>query len=184
MTHLSQSRMRSLKSVYGSELLKVVPKSILRLLAQIEIEIEKLKYTPQWFERRISMVREVLLGWGPPPKPQPIPPVPAFYRISKISHWYRDHLDRIESMIADTVCSDAVGYESDQSPDKVIAAFNGHIAPIAKLYGFELQMELVHGCLAMRGDISKASAVLTVLCRENRTPEIDWLLDMVTLTQL
>jgi hypothetical protein len=95
-------------------------------------------------------------------------------------------MSRLQDMTADAVCRDAAGLGAlaKSSPDDVIATFNGHIAPIAKLYGFDLQMELIGDKLALRGDISKAHSVLLYLCQESRTPEIDWLLDCVALCRL
>ena len=88
-------------------------------------------------------------------------------------------------MANDAVCRSAIGYESNSSPHYHIEAFNEHIAPIAKLYGFELQMEVwSDGKLKLRGDVDKAQTVLLYLCRESRTREIDWLLDTVTWFQL
>jgi len=90
---------------------------------------------------------------------------------------------RIGDMAADAVCQAAVGFKSHDSADHTIAAFNAHIAPIAKLYDFQLQMDPSDGGLVLRGDIDKATCVLLYLCRESRTPAIDWLLDTVTWFQ-
>jgi hypothetical protein len=90
-------------------------------------------------------------------------------------------LDRIEDMMADAICRDAVGYKTGGSPHYAIAAFNGHIDPIARLYGFELRMELVDGALTLYGDVGKANCVLLYLTSEDRKPETDWLLDVVTI---
>jgi hypothetical protein len=60
-------------------------------------------------------------------------------------------------------------------------AFNDHIAPIAELYGFKLQMVIDGNSVVLRGDTNKALSVLTYLCSSQRTPEIDWMLDVVTV---
>lgn len=74
--------------------------------------------------------------------------------------------------------------QPDGSPDHTIEAFNAHIAPIAKLYGFPLEMKLSGDDVLLRGDIDKASCVLLYLCSQRRTPEIDWLLDTVRWFQV
>jgi hypothetical protein len=181
---LSPTRRRSLIREYSYKIIASLPTRILHLLAADQRKYDKFKLThPPSLERRIALVRE-FNGIEPPPPPPP-PAIPEFYRNTKISHWYKDHLDRIGDMAADTVCKEAVGYEGLGSPFDAIGAFNAHIAPIAKLYCFELRMEWeADGSLRLRGDISKASSVLLYLSSQNRTPEIDWMLDTVTWFQI
>jgi hypothetical protein len=110
-----------------------------------------------------------------------IPPIPEAYRIGKISHWLKDHLRRIKDTASDAVCRAATGFDVFLPADDLIATFNGHIAPIGKLYGFQLEM-VGHGdTIVLRGDIAKALSVLTYLSSQSRTPETDWLLDVVTV---
>lgn len=183
---LTRSRRATLIAKHGRHIIASMPRSILLRFAATEAQIEKLKQGPGWFKRRIDMIREVLLGWGPPPPPRPLPPVPARFRNTKISHWYKDHMRRIGEMAEDSVCRIAVGYEEPPcSPDDTIAAFNGRIAPIAKLYGFQLRMEKTPGeNIVLSGDTGKAGCVLLHLSSERRTPEIDWMLDVVTAWQM
>jgi hypothetical protein len=84
-------------------------------------------------------------------------------------------------MIADAVCMAATGHSDLASLTETAASFNHHIEPIAKLYGFELQMVVDGDGLVLRGNQSKALSVLMYVSTEKRTPEIDWMLDVVTM---
>lgn len=185
---LTRSRLTVLKAIHGYELIASLSKPkfkpILRWLSDIDKQIEKLKYSARWRANRIAMLREVFARRGPPPPPPPLPSVPDGYRSTKISHWYKDHLQRIGDMASDAACCAGVGLQSDGSPDRAIGAFNAHIAPIAKLYGFRLEMKLSGDDVVLRGDIDNASCVLLYLCSQRRTPEIDWLLDTVRWFQV
>ena len=184
---LTRSRLDSLRAIHGHKMVASLSRSILLWLAETEAQIEKLRYgNPRWFAKRIAMLREFRLQWGPTPPPRScqLPDVPETYRITKISHWYKDHLRRTEDMLSDAVCQESVGFKSSQSLDDTIVAFNAHIAPIAKLYRFQLQMALADDDIVLRGDAGKAYSVLLYLCRESRTPEIDWLLDTVMWFQI
>jgi hypothetical protein len=103
------------------------------------------------------------------------------YRSVKVGHWLKDHLRRIKDMAEDAVCAAATGFRDYESPEDAVAAFNDHITPIAELYGLKLQMLIDGGSGVLRGDINKALSVLTYLCSSQRTPEIDWMLDVVTV---
>jgi hypothetical protein len=177
---LSRSRLRVLKATHG-KIIGRLSKPVLRRLAAIDIEIEKLKYTPRWCARRIKLVRWLnRRSWLPDPPP-PLPPIPSQHWTTKISHWFRDHMNRIADILADAVCAAAVGHTPRLEVEDFIVAFNGRIAPIAELYDFELHVEKSGDKVVLRGDTGKATSVLLYLCRERRTPEIDWLLDVVTM---
>ena len=176
---LTKSRRNVLAATHGHAIL-ALPKSALRQLARIDIEIEKQKFkNPLWVAARRALVRFRNQRWRPQP-PLPRPPVPSAYRNIKISHWLKDHRRRIADWAADIVCRAATGFVDNRLPHYGIAAFNGHIAPIAKLYGFELQLEIVGDNVELRGDTNKALSVLMYLSSESRTREIDWMLDVVT----
>lgn len=181
---LTRDRLRSLKATHGYALISSLPRLVLLWLARTDVEIEKLKYTPSWFARRRELVRR-RNGWRPQP-PRPIPAVPSQYKTAKRSHWLKDHHRRIDEILATAVCMEATGPwpERPDQMSRYIEMFNAHIAPIAELYGFKLQMELSAGRIDLRGDISRASCVLLYLTSNSRTPETDWLLDIVTLVQL
>jgi hypothetical protein len=176
---LTKSRLKTLRATHGWQFVANMPKTALRRLAQIDVEIEKLKYTPGWVVGRKMLMRfRIGRGWPQAPKRR----IPNNgYRNTKISHWLKDHLRRIADMAADAVCRAANGFSDYQSPDSAVGAFNDHIAPIAELYGFKLQMVVDGECLVLRGDVGKALSVLTYLCSSQRTPEIDWMLDVVTV---
>src|SRR5262249_20064001 len=150
---------------------------MLRKLAQIDIDIEKLTNTSKWRAGRIALARfRIMRG------PQPKPPIPSNWpRSSKIGHWLKDHHARIEARLMDRVCRAANGFPDARPSEDDAAAFNAHIAPIAKTYGFKLDMGFEEGNPVLRGDISKAVSVPLYLCSAERTPEIDWMLDMVTM---
>jgi hypothetical protein len=175
-----------MQRIYRGIVFKSLPKPIQRLLVKQEIEYEKAKHcTPAALDRRIAMQRDRV--GRPLPPPAPPPRVPEHYYEMKRSHWYRDHLDRIEDMVADAVCRENVGF-STASPtpgaSSAMEAFNFHITPIGETYQFDLRMDLMSDRLVLLGDVGKATSVLLVLCRESRTPEIDWLLDIITLAQI
>jgi hypothetical protein len=151
----------------------------LRRLASINVEIEKLSNTPKWRAGRIILARFRNLRSWPDHPPRRIPRYE--FRSTKIGHWLKDHLKRIRDMAADAVCREANGFHDCQSPDSAVGAFNDHMAPIAKLYGFKLQMVVDGDRLKLDGDVNKALCVLMYLSTEKRTPEIDWMLDFVTV---
>lgn len=172
---LTKSRLKVLKAAHGWQLVATWPKAALRLLARTDVAIEKLTNTPRWRAGRIAL-QQFRIGRGPKTTKQRIPN--NGYRSAKVGHWLKDHSRRIKDMAEDAVCAAATGFGAYQSPAEAIAAFNDHITPIAKLYGFKLHVD---GDGILRGDISKATSVLTYLCSSQRTREIDWLLDMVTV---
>jgi hypothetical protein len=152
----------------------------LRLLAQTEVEIEKLTNTPKRRAGRIALAR--FRNLRIPTQPRPKRRIPNNgYRSVKVGHWLKDHLRRIKDMAEDAVCAAATGFRDYESPEDAVAAFNDHITPIAELYGFKLQMIIDGSGVGLRGDVNKALSVLTYLCSSQRTPEIDWLLDVVTM---
>jgi hypothetical protein len=153
-------------------------------MATMDVEIEKLKYSPRWCVRRIELLRR-RNGWRPQP-PRPVPSVPRHYKTGKRSHWLKDHHRRIEDILATAICMYATGPWTSR-PDQTardIEMFNGHIAPIAELYGFKLQMELNAGAVELRGDVNRARSVLLYITSNNRTPETDYLLDTLVLSQI
>jgi hypothetical protein len=186
---------------------------VLRRLARADIAIEKQKHSnPGWWAGRLALLRNRILRQ--PETPPPKPPVPDMYRSEKISNWLKDHNRRITNIIEDSACKSATGLHDGSFMDdyrsacSAVAAFNAHMAPIAELYGFKLEMEFAPRqqatggwvitdirivkdpgslteaadyALALHGDVNKALSVLTYLCSEKRTPEIDWMLDIVTL---
>ena len=173
---LTKSRLRTLIDLHGYQLVATAPKMALRLLARTDVAIEKLTNTPKWRAARIAL-QQFRIGRGPKTTKQRIPN--NGYRSAKVSHWLKDHLRRIKDMAEDAVCAAATGCPDYNSPEYAVAAFNDHIAPIAELYGFKLQMFVDSPVL--RGDIDRALSVLTYLCSSQRTHEIDWMLDMLTV---
>jgi hypothetical protein len=177
---LTKSRLKTLKAIHGWQVVATWPKAALRLLARTDVAIEKLTITPKWQAGRIALQR-FRIGRGPQTRPKHRIPNNG-YRSTKISHWLKDHLRRIEDMAFDAVCAAATSFGAHEPPDAAVAAFNDHITPIAKLYDFKLQMVADGGNLVLRGDINKALSVLTYLCSSQRTPEVDWMLDVVTVS--
>jgi len=178
---LTKSRLRTLIKAHGWEFVSTMRKhhrGALRKLASINVEIEKLSNTPKWRAGRIILARFRNLRSWPDHPPRRIP---RYEFRSTNGHWLKDHLKRIRDMAADAVCREANGFHDCQSPDSAVGAFNDHMAPIAKLYGFKLQMVVDGDRLKLDGDISKALCVLMYLSTEKRTPEIDWMLDFVTV---
>jgi hypothetical protein len=178
---LTKTRLKILKALHGWEFVARMLKDhrpALRKLAQVGVEIEKLTNTPRWRAGRIALARfRIMRG----PKAQPKHRIPNGYRSNKIGHWLKDHTKRIADMIADAACMAATGHSDHASLADTAASFNHHIEPIAKLYDFKLQMVIDGDCLVLRGDLSKALCVLMYLSTEKRTPEIDWMLDVVTV---
>jgi hypothetical protein len=184
---LTKSRLNWLKAKHGWEFVAKMAgggealRRALRLIARTEVEIEKLTNTPRWRAGRIVLARfrNLRIPFHARPKGR----IPTRYRRGKISHWLKDHLRRIEDMAANAVCRAANGFLDYGTPDlDSVVAFNDHIAPIAELYGFKLQMVIDGESVVLRGDTNKALSVLTYLCSSQRTPEIDWLLDVVTVS--
>src|SRR5262249_51576263 len=181
---LTKYRVKMLTGLYGwefvSRMLEQGHRSALRLLIRTNVEAEiAATNTPRYRAGRVALA---LFRIGRGPQSQPKHRIPNNgYRSRKISHWLKDHLSRIGDMAADAVCRAATDSREYYSPLAAIAAFNEHIAPIAKLYGFELQMLFDGDRIVLRGDTSKALSVLTYLCSSQRTPEIDWMLDVVTV---
>jgi len=181
---LTRSRLRGLKATHGHAI-SAMPRYVLLWLARTDLNIEKLKYSSRaWRVGRIEMLRR-RNGWRPQP-PRPVPSVPRHYKTAKRSHWLKDHHRRLDGILATAACMAATGPWPER-PDQTlrdIESFNGHIAPIAELYGFKLQMELTGGAVRLHGDLGRAMGVLLHLTSNNRTPETDWLLDIVTTFQV
>jgi hypothetical protein len=194
---LTKSRINYLKKIHGWEFVAKMlaggdkARQALRQLARIDVDIELITGSPTprtpayWVSRSWQRSRIALAGFRNLriPFQQPKRRIPNNgYRSTKIGHWLKDHLRRIADHAADAVCLAANSFPpAAESPDDGIAAFNDHIAPIAELYGFKLLMVIDGNSVVLRGDINKALSVLTYLCSSQRTPEVDWLLDTVTV---
>ena len=178
---LTKYRRKMLTALYGWEFVSRMlreNRTALRVLLRTLVRAEIATITPRWRAGRIALALFRRIGREPIPQEHRIP---SGYRSAKIGHWLKDHYLRIEAMIADAVCMAATGHSDLASLAETAASFNHHIEPIAKLYDFELQMVIDGDGLVLRGNQTKALCVLMYVSTEKRTPEVDWMLDVVTM---